>query len=305
MIRLVRRATWRLVVLAWIVPVFGADGAKSWASFGLVGSVRTLTESDLADNISSAEPKGTPFHTRTTYFSPDGSALFFEDCVSTCERIDFVWQAGRLVEERHQSENQLPERTVKYVRDSDGRVVEEQTETGGILECTKRYRRDASQEEESEYCGDSLTSRRAWEHDEAAGKDQVSWYTYSGEKGDEVLETRYEERRVRLDDGTVRTEQLFGGGSTAVTTADSKGRILEEVRDSNAGYHRETHRFDESGREIEKAEWARDGTNINRRTYVYVNDAQGNWIRRTELFGSPAYSAPVEGEVTVRKIDYY
>jgi len=119
------------------------------------------------------------------------------------------------------------------------------------------------------------------------------------------LETRYEERRVRLDDGTVRTEQLFGGGSTAVTTADSKGRILEEVRDSNAGYHRETHRFDESGREIEKAEWARDGTNINRRTYVYVNDAQGNWIRRTELFGSPAYSAPVEGEVTVRKIDYY
>jgi len=46
------------------------------------------------------------------------------------------------------------------------------------------------------------------------------------------LETRYEERRVRLDDGTVRTEQLFGGGSTAVTTADSKGRILEEVRDS-------------------------------------------------------------------------
>jgi hypothetical protein len=143
-----------------------------------------------------------------------------------------------------------------------------------------------------------------WKHDEATGKEQVSWYTYSGDKGDEVLETQYEERRVRLDDGTVRTEQLFGGG-TAVTTADSKGGIVEEVRDSNAGYHRVTHKFDVSGREIEKAEWARDGTNINRRTYVYVNDAQGNWIRRTELFGSPAYSSPVEGEVTVRSIDYY
>jgi hypothetical protein len=208
-----------------------------------------------------------------------------------------------LAEERQEFADALPQRTLKYVRDPDGPLVEERTQSGENLECTKRFRQDASQVEESEYCGGSLTSRREWKHDEATGKDQVCWYTYSDDRG-ELLKTRYEERKVLLDDSTVRTEQLFGDG-TAVTIADSNGRILQKVSDFEAAYHRETHKYDESGREVERAEWARDGTNINRRTYVYVNDARGNWIRRTELFGSSAYSALVEGEVTVRAIGYY
>ncbi len=305
MSQIMRRALqtmWLPLVLAWIAAASSADESRTWESFGLKGHVRTLIESDLTDNISS-EPKGTPFHTRTTHFSPDGSALFFEDCVSTCERTDFVWQSGHLVEERHRFENQLPERTIEYVRDSDGRIVEEQTLLGENLTCTKCYRWDVQQDEEREYCGDSLASLRIRKHDGATGNDLVSWYIYTY-AGEEVLETRFEERNVKLDDGRTNTEQLLGAG-IALSTTDSKGRILEEVRDSKAAYHRETHRFDESGREIEKAEWTRDGTNINRRTYVYVDDAQGNWIRRTEFFGSPAYSAPVEAEVTVRTIDYY
>jgi hypothetical protein len=81
---------------------------------------------------------------------------------------------------------------------------------------------------------------------------------------------------------------------------------LEEVRDYRDGaYHRETHAYDESGREIEKAGWNRDGSNINRRKYVYINDDHGNWIRRTELFSSSAMSAAVEGAITMRRIDYY
>jgi hypothetical protein len=43
MIRLVWRATWSFVLLVWIAPVFGADRAEPWTSFGLVGSVRKLT----------------------------------------------------------------------------------------------------------------------------------------------------------------------------------------------------------------------------------------------------------------------
>lgn len=231
--------------------------------------------------------------------------MLFEDCVSACERTEFVWQLGRLVEERHQLENQLPERTVRYVRDSEGDVEEEQTFENGNLECTKRLHKDSFQDEETEYCGDSLTNLLVRKHDEATGEDLVSWYTYSYDTGKENLETRYKERKVRLDDGTVKTEQLFGGTVRVSTTRDSMGRILEEVRASDVAYHRETLKFDRSGREIEKAEWARDGANINRRTYVYVNDAQGNWIRRTELFLSSAMNEPVEGEVTVRVIDYY
>jgi len=302
MTRFVWCTVWSSVVIA-LGPVFSADSSKSWDSFGLVGRVRGVTESDLADNISPSEPKGTPFHVRTAYFSADGKLLSFEDCVSACDKTYFVWQDGRLAEERQEFADALPQRTVKYVRDPDGRLVEEQTQFGENLECTKRFRQDASQVEESEYCGGSLTSRRVWKHDEATGKDQVCWYTYSDDKGELVM-TRYEERKVLLDDSTVRTEQLFGDG-TAVTISDSNGRILQEVSDFEAAYHRETHKYDESGREVERAEWARDGTNINRRTYVYVNDARGNWIRRTELFGSSAYSALVSGEVTVRAIDYY
>lgn len=137
------------------------------------------------------------------------------------------------------------------------------------------------------------------------GEDLVSWYTYKYDTGEQVLETQYNERKVQMDDGTVRTEQQFGSNGRVSTIRDSMGRIVEEERVSDAHYYRETHKFDSSGREIEQAEWNRDGTNINRRTYVYVNDTQGNWIRRTEFFGSDAYSRPVEGEVTIRAIDYY
>jgi antitoxin component YwqK of YwqJK toxin-antitoxin module len=288
-----------------IAPGCGADELPSVKKLGLKGNVRSVIENELADNLSPLEPKGTSFQTRTTYFSPDGSVLLLEDCVSVCERTEFFWQLGRLVEERHQFENQLPERTVKYVRDSEGEVEQEQTFENGNPECTKRFHKNSLQDEESEYRADSLTSLLVRKHDETTGEDLISWYTYSYGTGKENLETRYNERKVLLDDGTVKTEQLFGGTARVSTTRDSMGRILEEVRISDAAYHRETHKFDGSGREIEKAEWAGDGTNINRRTYVYLNDPQGNWIRRTELFSSSAMNEPVEGEVTVRVIDYY
>ena len=159
--------------------------------------------------------------------------------------------------------------------------MEEKTVSGDLV-CRKRYQRGASQDEEIESCGDGPINRRVWKHDEDTGKDRVFSYSYPDDVG-------------RLDDGTVRTEQLSGGG-TVVTTTDAKGRILEEVRDFSAAYHRETHKYDESGREIEKAEWDSDGTIINRRTYVYVNDPQGNWIRRTELFWSRPTPLPLRAK---------
>jgi len=55
---------------------------------------------------------------------------------------------------------------------------------------------------------------------------------------------------------------------TSATTTDVKGRLLEDVSDFENSFHRETYRYDEFGREIEKAEWNRDGSIINRRTYL-------------------------------------
>jgi hypothetical protein len=101
----------------------------------------------------------------------------------------------------------------------------------------------------------------------------------------------------------IGAEQDWSRTSTATT--DAKGQLLHDVRDFENSSHRETHRYDQFGREIEKAEWNKDGTIINRRTYVYSDDPQDNWIRRTELFWSCALSEPVEGEVTARIIDYY
>src|SRR5690349_12872076 len=83
-----------------IAPVCGADEPPSVKKLGLKGYVRRVIENELADNISPLEPKGTSFQTRTTYFSPDGSVLLLEDCVSVCEHTEFFWQLGRLVEER-------------------------------------------------------------------------------------------------------------------------------------------------------------------------------------------------------------
>jgi hypothetical protein len=75
---------------------------------------------------------------------------------------------------------------------------------------------------------------------------------------------------------------------------------METVSDFKDSYYR-----DALGREIEKAEWNRDGSIINRRTYIYSTDSLGNWTRRTEMFSSSAMNEPVEGEVTVRSINYY
>jgi hypothetical protein len=97
-------------------------------------------------------------------------------------------------------------------------------------------------------------------------------------------------------------EAIFG---TSATTTDVKGRLLEDVSDFENSFHRKTYRYDEFGREIEKAEWNRDRSIINRRTYLYSDDPQGNWIRRTELFWSSALSEPVEGQITIRSIEYY
>ena len=80
---------------------------------------------------------------------------------------------------------------------------------------------------------------------------------------------------------------------------------METVSDFKDSYYRETRRYDALGREIEKAEWNRDGSVINRRTYIYSTHLLGNWTRRTEMFSSSAMNEPVEGEVTVRSINYY
>jgi hypothetical protein len=309
--RLQQRAFIPFLVLG-IAPACAADEPPSLQKLGLRGNVRSVIENKLADNISR-------FTTSTAYFSPDGSVWLFEYCgpssvssgdahheISTCQRTEFVWQLGRLVEERLQFDNKTPQVTVRYVRDSEGDVEEEQIFENGNLNCTKRLHKDSLRDEERDYCGDSLTGLLVRKHDEATGEDLVSQYNYGQDPPKEIFETHHNERKVRLDDGTVKTEQVWDEGSVRVsTTRDSMGRILEAARASDSVYHRETHKFDGSGREIEKAEWAKDGTNINRRTYVYVNDAQGNWIRRTELFSSSAMNEPVEGEVTVRVIDYY
>jgi hypothetical protein len=101
--------------------------------------------------------------------------------------------------------------------------------------------------------------------------------------------------KLRLEDGTTRTEKQYPGG-TSTTTTDAKGRLLEGVIDFENLYHRETHQYDEFGREIEKVEWNRDGSMINLRTYDYSDNPQDNSISRTELFCSLALSEPVEGK---------
>ena len=52
-------------------------------------------------------------------------------------------------------------------------------------------------------------------------------------------------------------------------------RLTETVNDFKDSYHRETHRYDALGREIEKAEWNRDGSVINRRNLHLFNRLAG------------------------------
>ena len=271
---------------------------------GLKGNIRSVIESDLADNISPSEPKGTPFHVRTFRFSPDGYATSLEDCVSTCERSYFAWQGGLLVEERQEFENELPERTVVYVWDGDGRLAEEQVFDGGELYCRKQYINNTSSEQETWYCPETPAKRRVKVHNEDTSTDNVSVFHYLEDKRDFKLVNQFQEKTTKLENGGTRAESKFSGGTTIVTR-DAEGRLLETANDFNNSYHRETHKYDEMGREIEKAEWNRNGSIINRRTYVYSTDSLGNWTRRTELFWSSAMSEPVEGEVTVRTINYY
>ena len=287
-----------------IAPVCGADEPPSLQKLGLKGNIRSVIESDLADNISPSEPKGTPFHVRTFRFSPDGYAISSEDCVSTCERSYFTWQGGRLVEERHESENGLPERRAVYVWDADGRLAEERTFDEGDLLCRKQYIYDGSSEQETWYCPDTAVKRRVKVPDGDTNSDNVSVFHYLEDRKEFKLVSQHEEKTVKLANGATRTESKFSGGTTSITR-DAESRLLETVNDFRDSYHCETHRYDAMGREIEKAEWNRDGSIINRSIYIYSTDSLGNWTRRTEMFSSSAMNEPVEGEVTVRSIDYY
>jgi len=50
---------------------------------------------------------------------------------------------------------------------------------------------------------------------------------------------------------------------------------METVSDFKDSYYRETRRYDALGREIEKAEWNRDGSVINRRNLHLFNRLAG------------------------------
>lgn len=299
------RALLVLVLISHTAPLLADDRPKTWGEFSLIGRVRTLTESEVSD-VTWFQPDGHPFHTLTTHFSTNGSLVDYAECVSTCDRSYYVWEAQRLVEQRNDSETLEREETVVYLYDTDGRVTEEQTVSLGILYKRTVHLRDGPRTEEIEYFGDSPFSRRVWQHDEVNGTDRIWLYSYQGDPRKEVLESQTEDRTIRFSDGSVRIEDASAPGSY-FTVNDSNGRLLEEQRSGDNFFHHEKHRYDARGREIEKSEWFRDGTIINRRTYVYVDDAQGNWIRRTEYFWSSAYvdPAPTQCEVTIRKIDYY
>ena len=111
--RFISRTPVTLILFVWFAPPFGDDRSKSWNALVLVGPVRTLTESNVAD-VSPSNPDGTPFHTTTTSFSFDGNAVKIEECVSSCERAYFVWQGTWLIEEQHQSDDELPDKTITY-----------------------------------------------------------------------------------------------------------------------------------------------------------------------------------------------
>jgi hypothetical protein len=156
--------------------------------------------------------------------------LSFEECVSTCDKLSFHWQEGRLAEERHEFANGLPELTVKYIRDADSKVVEQQTFYQGAPGCSKRYHASGSREEETEYCSDTPTSRQIRLHDESTGTDCVSLFTYQEDGTTVDLQRHWRELKVQLENGTTRTEKRYSDG-TSVTTTDVKGRLLEDVSD--------------------------------------------------------------------------
>ena len=52
-------------------------------------------------------------------------------------------------------------------------------------------------------------------------------------------------------------------------------RLMQTVSDFKDSYYRETRRYDALGREIEKAEWNRDGSVINRRNLHLFNRLAG------------------------------
>ncbi len=296
---------------ALAVRLFAADGLTSRESLGLVGSVKTVTESDVTD-VSRSNPDGEPFNSVTTSFSPDGHVLEVEDChAPSCEQTVLFWQGSWVLEERHKSD--LVIKTVAYVRDSNGQVIEQLTvqdylNGGGLTTCAKTYRDTELGKEEIQHCDDGVSSsRRVAQPQEESGVDTVFEYRYetaSDGDGRWVLDSQSTVVATVLADGSLCKVSSFGKGKSVAVT-NTRGQVSEEVHDFSPSYQRMTHLYNPSGREVERAEWEPSGAIINRRTYAYQDDIHGNWTRRTEYFWSPAYNTPVTGQVTVRKIVYY
>lgn len=277
------------------------ETAISWASEGLSGRVRTLTESEVA-NASAQNPNGNAFQTRVVSFSTGGFAWEVRKFGADTERTTFILQ-GPLVVRSYTDSPDGDSREVSYSRDATGQVQENVESIGTVLTFTTRFEDKPPDKEIIEYCNDQPSTRLLKATDENSPTSTVSSFEYSDDRKDWALVSRYKQGQTKLPNGSVRTESV--GACSTIMTIDANQKLLEDIQDCPRSYHRETHRYNELGWEIEKAEWERNNEPVNRRTYLYATDSHGNWIRKREMFWSPAYREPVEGELTLRRIEYY
>jgi hypothetical protein len=287
------RALIAIVLLALVSSAARAPKQTDWQDYGLSGKVRVLIEEQISND-------GEPFYRVTTHFSPDGFIEYEEVCEDPCETTRYVRENGWVKKTIATKSGRDDRRIVTYERNEKGEVTTETTEwEQGLTKRVDHFFDDSTQED---------VVRETMNHNDPyelrTRRTPTGWVQKTVFADTEPLVS--EITREELGDGVVRLTEKNPGGSVWITVRDREDRLVDLAQKWKDGFHRQTHKFDERGREIERAEWNEDGTFINRRSYTYIDDAQGNWTFMKEQFDSSALRQPMRPQIIQRRtISYY
>jgi YD repeat-containing protein len=209
-------------------------------------------------------------------------------------------------------------RKALYQYDPSGRLITLITYFGedGSMSGTMTYTYDQKGQKTGEILRDGKgreTNRWMYSWDDKGNKiEDAGWpdgQLFPEANAPRRVRWKYDSQNHAIEGTATKSDGAFEW--KALYKHDDKGRISEMISLKSDGSvrDREVFQYDRSGRIVEKLELKAEGTLGFKATYMYKDDAKGNWVKKTpnrwSYYNKSGNPERLSTEVITRTITYY